>query len=298
MVVISGTLSERDKYIMQNGLTLHLDCKTRWGSTLKMLKRFLEVLVQINHVLVDFKLGHIFPKPDDIALITTVTKALGIVDSCSRQLCARDATLSTADEIFEFMIGEMSQMNCPYVKRLTGAVQTRIEERRLMVLATLMAFLEDKDYFLGSKENLHLKYSDRNEIAKAAKELFLELKLQDCRREGEEEVQVQDQEEEEGVAAQTENRSDQDEGPTPPKRNPSQELRERLERKKKKINAPTSPPRITSVTLTSIKSDMKRFEGTGKRPRALERIYQALLSIQVTSCEAERSFRQDLHLYV
>ena len=56
----------------------------------------------------------------------------------------------------------------------------RIEERRLPVLATLMAYLEDKEFFsTGSSDRVHLEYSDKNAIAKAAKELVLELKLQD-----------------------------------------------------------------------------------------------------------------------
>lgn len=154
------------------------------------------------------------------------------------------------------------------------------------MLSTLMAFLEDKD-FLESTEHLHFEYSDWNEIAKAAKELFLELKLQDCRQEDE-------------VPGQNEDLSDDNanDGPTPSKRNFSQELRKRLADKKKMVDAPGSAPPITSVTLTSIKRDMKQFEGTGRRPRSLEKIYQALRTIQVTSCEAERSFRQDLHMLV
>ena len=54
--------------------------------------------------------------------------------------------------------------------------------------------------------------------------------------------------------------------------------------------------RISPVTLTTIKKDMKDFEETGKRSDTLEKVYQALLTIQVTSVEAERSFREDLHL--
>ena len=130
--ILSDQLTARDKYIMSCGLTLLLDCKTRWGTIVRMIERFLEAQGPIHHVLRDVKMAHLFPTPEEIAKITSVTKALGIVDSCSKELCARDATLSTADIIFESMIGELAQIDCPYAKRLTGADQVWYHSVKLL----------------------------------------------------------------------------------------------------------------------------------------------------------------------
>lgn len=46
---------------------------------------------------------------------------------------------------------------------------------------------------------------------------------------------------------------------------------------------------IESVsTLEDIKEAMSSFEKSGERPPALQKVYNALLSVPVTSCEAER----------
>ena len=94
-----------------------------------MLKRFLYIQDQINHVLIDFKMGSLFPSHDEIKMITKLVKALGIVEACSRRLCSRDATLSIADQTFEFMIRELSQIDCPYARRLNGAIQVHYYDK-------------------------------------------------------------------------------------------------------------------------------------------------------------------------
>ena len=75
------------KYIRQKHgkeLTLYLDCKTRWSSILTMLQRFLRVLDQVEHALLDFKLKHLFPTTDEIELVKKLVQALAYVESSSR----------------------------------------------------------------------------------------------------------------------------------------------------------------------------------------------------------------------
>ena len=236
-----------------------------------MLKRFLEVLGPVEKVLIDFKMNKaaLLPSEAEIEILKPVVKALAIVDASSRQLGARKTTLSSADFIFEKMIGELSKLDCPFARRLNGAVQTRIEERRLSVLSTLMAFLENPS-FLSSTRGLHLTYADKNEIAKAAKDLLIDLKLEGKGKEPED-TEVEDPEDNPSEPASI-----------PPQRSYSEELRDDLaERESATIVRPQSTG--TTTTLTSIKKDIKKYEGTGDRPKSLEKVYNALRSIPPTS---------------
>ena len=255
----------------KQGLALYIDCKTRWGSLLKMLKRFLEVLDQVHHVLVDFKMNvdTFIPSKTEIEIIKPVVQALSIVDSAGRKLGARKATLASADAIFEFMIGRLSTLNSPFANRLNGAIQTRIEQRRLNTLSTLMAFLENPN-FLDSIKNLHLQYGSRNDMIQAAKELLIDLKLD--QDEESEQVDSQDKEHPETEPMET--------VPTPPERSFSDELDDHLDKRDAQCNLGAQE---SSITLASIRKDFKKYEGTGSRPKTLEKVYQALRSIPPTS---------------
>ena len=132
-----GKEKARVLYIAQNGLTLYLDCKTRWSSLLKMLLRYLEVESDVEHTLIDFNMRALVPSQDEIENIKSVVAALAIIEAASRQLCARDANLSTADETFEWMIGELIKIDCPYARRLTGKTFMVTQDNILKILSFL-----------------------------------------------------------------------------------------------------------------------------------------------------------------
>ena len=167
------------------------------------------------------------------------------------------------------MIKELSQLDSPFARRLNGAVQERIEQRRLPILSTLMAYLENPNFLHGTK-NLHLKYAGKNDITKAIRDLIIDLKF--------------DQEPESDHDAATE--QDPDDMPPPPKRKRpnqsfAQKLADRLAKRNAEINAEDEDD--SGISLNSIRKAMKKYEVSGKRPKLLEKVYQALCSIPPTS---------------
>ena len=72
----------------------------------------------------------------------------------------------------------------------------------------------------------------------------------------------------------------------PPSRSSSKEsvdLDDYLEQKEPQPHIPKSVS-----TLDDFKEAMSTYETSGQRPPSLQKLYDALLSVPVTSCEAER----------
>ena len=170
-----------------------------------------------------------------------------------------------------------------------------------MVMATLMAFLEDPA-FLHTTQALHLDYASRDEIAKEAKRLLIRHfpapppPVVQGLHEDPDEPEVVEASLPEGSCSDGEE---------------SVKWSDCLKPKKVEI------PRATSTsTLDLIETAMSGFETSGERPKSLEKVlkarcnlsctysfylniftfsnttvfqvYKALMSVPPTSCEAER----------
>ena len=247
-----------------------------------MLKQFIDNEDPVYHVMRDFKMDmSLMPTEEEMTILKPIVEALSYIDSVGRKIGARKATLASADFMFEKLIGKLSTIDSPFAMRLNGAVQTRIEERRLTILSTLMAFLENPS-FLDSTRNLHLQYADRNELIKSAKELLIDLKLD----------KDEEPEQNENIGGQEMEHSETETEPMeptaiPPVRSFSDELNDSLaQREAEQYNVGAQE---STVTLASIRRDFKKYEGTGIRPKTLEKVYQALRSIPPTSTGNERT---------
>ena len=56
----------------------------------------------------------------------------------------------------------------------------------------------------------------------------------------------------------------------------------------KTIPEPQTVKPVSHLDVDDIKEEMASFERNGQRPPSLEKVYNALLSVPPTSCEAER----------
>jgi hypothetical protein len=219
--VKNDTLQKYAKQDLDKELTLLIDSKTRWSSLLAMLQRFLKMKVVVPKALIDHGQSALFLSDPELSLISELVEALEIVECGTRALCRRDATLSSGDLIFEFMIQKLNGLESQFAVQLGNAVQTRIEERRLPGLAELQGYLENP-VFLDSivETGAKLFYPGRNDIAKLARDQFVRLFVA----------------EEEEEAAQNVSENEEGDNPrslTAPRRSRSTELSEFMTQKKR-----------------------------------------------------------------
>jgi hypothetical protein len=278
--VKNDTLQKYAKQDLDKELTLLIDSKTRWSSLLAMLQRFLKMKVVVPKALIDHGQSALFLSDPELSLISELVEALEIVECGTRALCRRDATLSSGDLIFEFMIQKLNGLESQFAVQLGNAVQTRIEERRLPGLAALQGYLENP-VFLDSivETGAKLFYPGRNDIAKLARDQFVRLFVA----------------EEEEEAAQNVSENEEGDNPrslTAPRRSRSTELSEFMTQKKMSESDRRSLSGNTSSAdiLKALKREMAVYEATGKKPSSLEQLRNALASIPPTSTEAERAF--------
>ena len=200
--------------------------------------------------------------------------------------------MSIIFQIFEYIIGELRKLNTPIAFRLETAVEERFTERRLKEAATLLAYLRDPRFLEPSYpgyDDRVLDYSDKKEITKFAKDLYISAFYKGATPSAASQVDTEGgQNHPEGDP----NHNEQEDGAPPPKRSRAKELAEKLDRNKRRSNenrgTMATPTAVSTSVLNAIKNDMKDFEVRGQRPTRLAEIYRALLSIPPTSVEAER----------
>ena len=181
------------------------------------------------------------------------------------------------------MLRELRKLTSEFGKTLTESVENRIESRRQMKLSTLLAYLINPSFLDGSNSfGRQLPYASKYAITKLATDLYIRLFVEEAQP-----SQDQSHQQENSNADQSQTESET--GPPPPKKSRSNELRDF-----KATDLQHSTPRSYTSSSASIKRDieyeMKSLEKFGRRQEKLEKVYQALMSIQVTSVESERSF--------
>jgi hypothetical protein len=277
--VKNDTLQKYAKQDLGKELTLLLDSKTRWSSLLTMLKRFLKMKGIVPKALIDYQQSSLFLSDGELFLIKELVEALDVVECSTRALCQRDATLSSADQVFKFMIGKLRGLDSTFAAQLCDAVETRIGERRLVVLATLQGYLENPAFLDSVAENGSiLCYANRNDIAKFARDLYVRL----FAVRGADDFPVQ----------QIIPEMEEAESSTAPQRSRSLELRDFLAQRGTSEAAGRNLGDSSSAAdvLKALKREMAVFEATGKRPSLLEQLKNAVATLPPTSTEAERAF--------
>ena len=173
------------------------------------------------------------------------------------------------------MIGRLQELKTEFSKKLLFSLKCRIIERRQIAAATTLAYLENPA-FLNATVSLNLTYANHNEIAKKISELNVRLFPTEPPP-APENVSDDDPDEPEPREMETEVEH------VPPQRSFSDEVNDCVDQP-----APQLQTAISSTPLDDIKEDMSSFERTGQRPPSLQKVYNSLLSVPPTSCEAER----------
>ena len=162
-------------------------------------------------------------------------------------------------------------MDSTFALRLLTQVEKRIDERRLKVAATLLAYLEDPSFL--EQEDLILSYGSKYDIAKLARDMWLRL-FQVKKPTPAIESPVSDMEDApDGVESESIDSPPPKSDSHPPTKSDSNDFKDKMEVKKakRKKRGPTSGLSSTSL-LTAIKQDMKEYEVTGERSEKLDKV--------------------------
>ncbi|GFT82302.1 uncharacterized protein TNCV_4651061 [Trichonephila clavipes] len=105
-----------------------------------MLKGFLERKSVILKALIDIKEEQVTVN-EEFETVTATVAGLRPVRIGLEKLCSRNATLLTAENVFSFFIGELSEHNSEFAKNMKYSLIQRINEIRNFNLTGLMHYL-------------------------------------------------------------------------------------------------------------------------------------------------------------
>lgn len=262
--VRNSILQEYVKQQHGRELNLLLDCKTRWNSMETMLERFLKIVDSIRQALHD--LNSTLLDDSNIHILTDIFKALKPIKLAVEALGRRDTNLLTADAIFQFLLDSLRENNDDFSNELLEALLVRIKERRNKDLVTLIKYLQTLD--LDNTDDLALS-------SKAAIVSYATNMMKRIFQEESVDIEVQ---QEKLRSRDTESGSG------------TENLNHRLA---DAINAALKTKMPTTASADqkkTLQKEMQIYEGTGNITTNLQKLLDALMTIQPTSIESERVF--------
>ncbi|KRZ01585.1 hypothetical protein T11_8963 [Trichinella zimbabwensis] len=188
--------------------------------------------------------------------------------ACVNALGRKDCSLATAETVLEFLLRYLKQQSSDIAKMLFNAKKNRIEERRNTSLCGLFCYLDNPSNYVSSSSsncilivNITLTRPNKRDIKATAKDLFDRMFK----------IQVEETEDIDGNGDDSE------------KSNPdiSKSIADQLD---------TLIRRENILNVTRLIDEMAVFEAVGQRPKTLQMLYDALITVPSISCEAERSF--------
>ena len=108
--VRNDALQKEIKKEIGKELQLKLDCHTRWNSLYTMIETILKVKKSVIQTLADLNNDFIITD-QDFDMMEMIGKSLKPVKMAAEALCIRDATLSVAEGIFRFLLGQLQRHN-------------------------------------------------------------------------------------------------------------------------------------------------------------------------------------------
>lgn len=255
---------------------LFLDCRTRWNSTLKMLKRFYELKKEVQMAMI--KLDKPFEiSQDEFSIIKDVCNSLEPIEIAVNYLCQKDADLILSEKIVFFTLKKLAELDTPTSRALHRQLTIRVEERRNVDLIHLVEYLNCPDYLdtASARDQFGRKISKPAVIALAASLLQ---RLYPDTTDGNNALSERD-----------EGTSNEEQVEDTTIKTVSEEYAEFL--LMPSINATTSSNSGRRKTeRTILKQECSLYESTKTRPENLEKLHKCLLTIKPTSVEPERAF--------
>ena len=185
----------------------------------------------------------------------------------------RNATLLTAEQTHDFVFKTLSNFNSAYSASLKSHLEIRIKDRRNACLLHLLEYLHDSNFLMKNKFDIFGKHGNKNKMYTLASTLMQKLFGELEPGPGEESQFAS--------LASTSVCGDSS----------CASLKEELERAITSASIPAIRPSITpNLNRRMVRKECEVFEASGIQPANLQTLYEALLTIQRTSVEAERAF--------
>lgn len=252
---LNCALQKNLKQELGKELELLLDFKTRWSTIPTMINRFLECKNAIWMTLSQLErmdLAHNI----NIELLRDLSVALEPVRLATLRIEERNTTVVDAELITEMLCNTLAEIGSDISKELGECIYKRHVERRNKPLVSLLRYLNNPKF---SKNSNLFEYSSKNTIHAHAKEIMRRLFPDQYESEDEEIEENKD----------------------------NQKNLSFIEQMNVKLAKETHKrPKISS----SFQKELNLFETTGTRTNNLDKLYQALSTIQASSAEAERTF--------
>ena len=266
--VKNDKLQKLVKTIHGEELKLKVDCVTRWGSLIDMLRRFLKIHLSIRNACSSFKEDTFDITEQEIKMIKNLCDTLEPIEFVVKRLCQENASLLEAEKVVAFAFQRLRKLNTALSFDVFEKFEARILDNRNSVLCHLLSFLENPSFVSQEKDDFDIKI-DMEKIVTLAEKLFNRLFNKN----------LQQNNDASDAKLQTNRSLEQAEE--------SMSLTENYERFCLSGSRKEPEPKITSEIILQ---EIGLFKATRKRPPNLESLYQALLTIRPTSVEPERAF--------
>lgn len=239
--------------VRRGGVSVELDLPIRWDSTANMIKRICEIKAEVNSVLAMHDKPQLTSR--DFEVLEIVLQSLQHASMAYSYFSRRDLNLAAADRTNYVFLKKLQDDKTEFAKRFSVNLKSQIMKRRTLI-TPLMNVLEGDRKFMMEKL-LHLPEPPTSALAKECLRL-LAVDRQEATASDEEDTQlVEERDEWEAVL-------------NPPVAKPQ------------KQSASTLKARV----LQEVKDVMK---GAARGPE-LDRVYETLQCIPVSSVESERMF--------
>ena len=209
----------------------------------------------------------------EIKILHDLIDVLGPVKHAVVGLCRRNATLLTAERIHDFVFKTLSNCNSACSASLKSHLEVRTKDMRNACLVHLLEYLHDPYFLMENKFDIFGEYGNKNKMYTLAAALMQKLFGVPEPGPGEESQLA-------SLASTSVCRDSS-----------RASLKEELERAITSASIPATRPSITpNLNRRMVQKECEVFEASGIRPANLQTLYEALLTIQPTSVEAERAF--------
>ena len=141
------------KYVLleQNKeLSLVLDCKTRWSSMYEMVERFICLKKCISKALLDLSIENSI-STTEFSFLNKLKCTLELIKLAVEALCHKDATLLTAEGIFQFLFVELKKRKSSLAEDLLCAVKKHVQQRRQHEVVNLLRYLQNPNSSINNE---------------------------------------------------------------------------------------------------------------------------------------------------
>lgn len=238
---------------------LFLDFKVRWHTIFNMLDRFLECEMPIKKTLSDFDRSEMLDSIN-FELLKDIRDALQPIMSASRAMEKSNTNLLQSDTIMEMLCRRLESLKSQIADDLLQSIKNRYEQRKNKLTISLCRYLQDPDFIIRQGKKHVFSYASKYQVVSHAKDLMQKL-----------------------FSKETEESSSSEDEEISPKRMKlsfAEEIEQALNEENKK----------DSVAKPSFQKELTLFEATGVRTENVKLLFDALKTIQATSCDSERTF--------